>query len=666
MKKRLGSTTSQKPHCRRCAVRYRGGTSFDELQLVAPMCYRPAATAVAGRTAGHGRGCAKSDEVWGKAELENWVYAHISATQRIIPPSPPTKASKPIQQTVLHLGTILARPFPARGWLRCGPVWLYLHCFSLIRLRPYLDPRGSVLFNSYEFIFAFLPVTLAVYFLIGRSANTRLAFGWLLLASLFFYAYWNPANLAIIIVSVCFNFWLGRHVIHVAHPSRRKLHLGLGIAANLALLGYFKYANFFVSNWNALGGPTLYLHHIVLPIAISFFTFQQIVFLVEAYRGEAGDYDFLHYALLVTFFPHLIAGPIVHYREMLQQFNRPSVSRFQSSHFAVGLTIFSIGLFKKVVFADSVAPVANAVYGAAKTGMPLTFAEAWVGALAYTFQLYFDFSGYSDMAIGLARMVGIRFPMNFDSPYKSVNIIDFWRRWHITLSRFLRDYLYIPLGGNRKGPVRRYANLFLTMLLGGLWHGAGWTFVVWGGLHGFYLMVNHGWHAMRKAVGLEGSSPVGRGVARAVTFLAAVVAWVFFRAESFPAAMTVLRSMFLGNGISFPKNSGLAHAMPHALVSLGGIKFDGVFHNALIEPGPALRWVALLALIAWFGPNTQEIMSRYRPALGFSAEGRVATRSRWLLWRPNLVWSVLAALAAVAALINLWIGSNAEFIYFQF
>ena len=523
-----------------------------------------------------------------------------------------------------------------------------------------------MLFNSYEFIFLFLPVTLAVYFLAGRSGNTRLAFGWLLVASLFFYAYWHFANIAIIIVSVCFNYWLGRRVIQEAPASRRRLYTGLGIAANLALLGYFKYANFFVNNWNALGAPTIHLQRIVLPIAISFFTFQQIVFLVEAYRGKAGDYDFLHYALLVTFFPHLIAGPIVHYREMLTQFNRPSVARFQSSHFAVGVTIFCIGLAKKVILADSAAPFANAVFGAAKSGASLTFGEAWIGALAYTFQLYFDFSGYSDMAIGLARMVGIRFPMNFDSPYKSLNIVDFWRRWHITLSRFLRDYLYIPLGGNRKGPIRRYLNLFLTMLLGGLWHGAGWTFVVWGGLHGIYLMINHGWQTIKKALGFDRPSLVGRGLARVVTFGCVVVAWVFFRAENFGAATSVLKSMFLGTGVSFPKNYAAKHHVPEALVKLADIRFDGSFHNALMDPSSAIQWVVVLGLIAWLAPNTQQIMGRYRPALGFSTDGTEAFWYRWVLWRPSYVWSVIVALIAAAALVNLWIGSNAEFIYFQF
>jgi D-alanyl-lipoteichoic acid acyltransferase DltB (MBOAT superfamily) len=523
-----------------------------------------------------------------------------------------------------------------------------------------------MLFNSFEFIFLFLPITLAVYLAAGRMADKRWAFGWLLFASLFFYAWWNPANLAIIILSVCFNYVVAQYVIRRAEQPRRKWYLGLGIAANLALLGYFKYANFFVDNWNALGGAPVHLATIVLPIAISFFTFQQIVFLAEAYRGQSKDYDFLHYALLVTFFPHLIAGPIVHYREMLTQFNRPGLRRFAASHFAVGVTIFCLGLFKKVILADGIAPFANSVFGATANDITLTVFEAWTGALAYTFQLYFDFSGYSDMAIGLARMFGIRFPMNFNSPYKAVNIIDFWRRWHITLSRFLRDYLYIPLGGNRKGPVRRHLNLFTTMLLGGLWHGAGWTFVIWGGLHGFYLIVNHFWQSVRKRLGFDGASVLGRAAARALTFLCVVVAWVFFRAESYQSATTILKAMFLGNGVALSPFITRRVEVPAVLERLASVTYEGMFHNGLVDPSAALWWIAVLALIAWLAPNTQELMGRYRPALGFLGVEGLASRARWLLWRPSVVWSIVVALLSAAALMNMWIGDNAEFIYFQF
>jgi D-alanyl-lipoteichoic acid acyltransferase DltB (MBOAT superfamily) len=523
-----------------------------------------------------------------------------------------------------------------------------------------------MLFNSFPFILVFLPVTLAVYFLADRLADKRWALRWLLVASLFFYGWWSPANLWIIVASICFNYFLAMRAIQPAPQPRRKWYLALGIAANLSLLGYFKYANFVIANYVALSGSNVRLAHIVLPIAISFFTFQQIVFLVEAYRGQAGDYDFLHYALLVTFFPHLIAGPIVKYREMLVQFNRPSRGRLALSHFAVGTTIFVIGLAKKVVIADGMAPFANSVFNAASAGVSPTFAEAWAGALAYTFQLYFDFSGYSDMAIGLARMMGIRFPMNFNSPYKAVNIIDFWRRWHITLSRFLRDYLYIPLGGNRKGPIRRHANLLVTMLLGGLWHGAGWTFVVWGGLHGIYLIINHAWQGARRMLGLTRPSMAGHVAARGLTFVAVVVAWVFFRAQSFGAATTILKSMFLGSGLSLPASLARKLASSRPIGSLIELKPDGLFPNGLVDGSSVVHWLLVLTVVAWFAPNTQELLARYRPALGFPMPDALGRRYRRLEWRPGFAWSVVVGLMAAVAIMNLWIGNNAEFIYFQF
>ena len=349
-----------------------------------------------------------------------------------------------------------------------------------------------MLFNSYEFIFLFLPIVLLGFHLIGKQGHHRVAIAWLVGASLFFYGWWNPAYLLLMLFSVLFNYSVG---VSLSNTSGRKLLsktiLTIGVSVNLAILGYFKYANFFVDNLNALSGTNLILNEVILPLAISFFTFQQIAYLVDAYRGKTKEYNFLHYCLFVTFFPQLIAGPIVHHKEMLPQFAKDAVYKLRSKHLAIGITIFALGLFKKVVLADGVSVYATPVFNAAEAGVMLTFFEAWGGALAYTFQLYFDFSGYSDMAIGIARMFGIRLPLNFNSPYKATSIIDFWRRWHITLSRFLRDYLYIPLGGSRKGRVRRYINLMTTMILGGLWHGAGWTFLLWGALHGFYLMINH-------------------------------------------------------------------------------------------------------------------------------------------------------------------------------
>ena len=376
-----------------------------------------------------------------------------------------------------------------------------------------------MLFNSYIFISLFLPITLTGFYLIGGQGHHRAATGWLVCASLFFYGWWNPAYLGLILGSVLFNYAVG---VLLGNRDTKNLRviLALGIGGNLGLIGCFKYANFFVDNINLSFGSDFHLETIILPLAISFFTFQQIAYLVDAYRGETKEYNFLHYCLFVTFFPQLIAGPIVHHKEMLPQFAKDVIYRLKHENIAIGIAIFVLGLFEKVVLADQVAVYATPVFNAAEQGLDLTFFEAWSGALAYTLQLYFDFSGYSDMAIGLARMFGILLPLNFHSPYKALNITEFWRHWHMTLSRFLRDYLYIPLGGSRRGQTQRYINLMITMILGGLWHGAGWTFVAWGTLHGFYLIVHHGWRAFRKAINqdLNRRSRLGRGTARIVTF----------------------------------------------------------------------------------------------------------------------------------------------------
>jgi alginate O-acetyltransferase complex protein AlgI len=347
-----------------------------------------------------------------------------------------------------------------------------------------------MLFNSHEFLFLFLPATLAGYWWLNGHAAPRIALGWLVAASLVFYGWWNPVYLWVLIVSMAGNYAFGR-AIAACRPNGAAgaVLVAVGVAANLALLGYFKYSGFLLDNLTALAGQGWSPAQIILPLGISFFTFQQIAYLADCRTLGAAERDFVKYGLFVSFFPQLIAGPIVHHGEMLPQFEREETYHLRASNLAAGLAFFTIGLFKKVVIADGVAPIASLVFDAAAEGRALTTFDAWAGALAYTAQLYFDFSGYSDMAIGLGRLFGIRLPVNFNSPYKAVNIIEFWRRWHMTLSRFLRDYLYIPLGGNRRGRPRRYLNLMITMLLGGLWHGAAWTFVVWGAVHGLLLCV---------------------------------------------------------------------------------------------------------------------------------------------------------------------------------
>ena len=516
-----------------------------------------------------------------------------------------------------------------------------------------------MLFNSYIFIFLFLPVTLAVFFVLGRHRERRAAVAWLVIASLFFYGWWNPAYVSLIVASILFNYTAGTVLGSVRRShSLRRATLIFAVATDLLVLGYYKYAAFFVTNLNDALDTGYHLGEIILPLGISFFTFTQIAYLVDAYRGEAREYNFLHYVLFVTYFPHLIAGPILHHKEMMPQFGQASIYRFDPITFAPGITYFVVGLFKKVIIADGVAAYASPIFAAASRSEALSTLDAWGGVLAYTFQLYFDFSAYSDMAIGLALMMGVRLPLNFNSPYKAVNIIDFWRRWHMTLSRFLRDYLYFPLGGNRHGEVRRYANLAITMLLGGLWHGAGWTFVLWGGLHGFYLMVNHAWRSLRRRLGydLEQESPFGRICAAALTFIAVVVGWVFFRAGSVEAAGHLLASMFAFGGVQISPFYALA------IQDTSVARWMGLL---LIDSPPALTLFVALALpaaIAFFAPNSQEIFGRYySPPL---ASARPAAANRAFLWAPRRVFAVIAALAASWAILGLT--QVSEFLYFQF
>ncbi len=295
----------------------------------------------------------------------------------------------------------------------------------------------------------------------------------------------------------------------VGNSSTRAL-LFVAVAANLAALAYFKYADFFLRTAVNLTGADIPLLGVVLPLGISFFTFTQIAYLVDVHAGKVIERNPIHYGLFVTYFPHLIAGPVLHHAEMMPQFRLAEIYRPYLRNFAIGLTFLCLGLAKKVLVADSVAPLANAVFGLGPE-VELAASAAWLGVIAYTLQIYFDFSGYSDMAVGLSLLFGVRLPYNFNSPYQAWNITEFWRRWHMTLSRFLRDYLYVPLGGNRLGRTRRYVNLMVTMLLGGLWHGASWTFVVWGGLHGAYLVVNHAWQWLKEKSGWGGGDGAARG-----------------------------------------------------------------------------------------------------------------------------------------------------------
>ena len=515
-----------------------------------------------------------------------------------------------------------------------------------------------MLFNSFAFLFGYLPIVLAGYFLLDRltsCASWRLAPAvWLALASLFFYAWWDVRYLPLLLASICVNYGAGRLIGARAGEARKRV-LVAALALNLGLLAYYKYANFFIDSVNAVavaagaGAGSLPWSglDIILPIGISFFTFTQIAFLVDCYRGEVRGYRFIHYVLFVSYFPHLIAGPVLHHRDMMPQFADPANAHPRAANFAIGLSIFTIGLAKKVLIADNLSPLAMPVFAAGATP---TLIEAWIGVLAYTFQLYFDFSGYSDMAIGLSRLFGVKLPLNFNSPYKAANIADFWRRWHMTLSRFLRDYLYIPLGGSRHGEAMRYRNLMLTMLLGGLWHGAGWTFVIWGGLHGLYLVLQQAWQRLF-------------GAARAhwwptlLTFLAVMLAWIFFRAPDVATAWDISGALVGANGVSLPR--GLAsHAASLAQWGLHPA-FDGIRWIELAGPGlPVLLGAMLLAFKA---PNTQEIFFLYEPAI----ERIFQSSGRWTFsWRPTCRWSVGFAALFVACIFGM--NRVTEFLYFQF
>ncbi|MBV7256290.1 MBOAT family protein [Pacificimonas sp. WHA3] len=506
-----------------------------------------------------------------------------------------------------------------------------------------------MLFNSYLFIFAFLPVTIIGFATLGQRSK-RAAIGWLTLTSLIFYGYWNPPYVLVLIGSILANYLIGRAISR--EGGKTKWRVILGVLLNLGLLFYYKYTNFFLDNVAEMTGADWELGTILLPIGISFYTFTQIAYLIDCQRGFVREYNLLDYALFVSFFPQLIAGPILHHKEMMPQFDQPETYRIGSSNLAIGATIFIFGLFKKAVLADGIAVYATPLFVGADSGLNPDFFAAWGGALAYTFQLYFDFSGYSDMAIGLARMFGIVLPLNFASPYKSRNIVEFWRTWHMTLSRFLRDYLYISLGGNRKGNVRRYINLFLTMLLGGIWHGAGWNFAIWGALHGIYLMINHAWSgSIGRVLGPGRLVTFG---AWAITFLAVVIGWVFFRAVTLDGALNVVSGMAGMNGIALPsaitaRLGGLTDIFPISTGEGGGAAFVSQW-----------LWIIALFLISVFAPNTQEIMRKTDPALDFDG---TLVRSR-ITWRPTFGWAMITALLGLISILALTRVS--EFLYFQF
>lgn len=509
-----------------------------------------------------------------------------------------------------------------------------------------------MLFNSNEFLFIFLPIVLLAFHGLRAAGVLELAFTVLLVASIVFYAYWSLIYCAMFIASVVFNYTLAMAIMR----TRSRALTAAGIIANLVLLGYFKYTNFLIDVINQASGSAIAGLDIVLPIGISFYTFIQIAFLVDVYTGKAREPKAGRYGLFVSFFPHMLAGPIVHHKEMMPQFGRAMALPALQRMMAVGACLLVIGLVKKVLIADRIALLATPAFNQAATGQTLDFFTAWLGVLAYTFQIYFDFSGYSDMAIGLALMFGIRFPANFNSPYRSRSIIDFWRRWHMTLSRLLRDYIYIPLGGNRKGDLRRHTNLMATMLIGGAWHGAGWTFIVWGGLHGLYLAINHIWN---RNVGIKLGPLAG-----IVTFLAVVVAWVPFRAADMSTTMSIYGAMVGANGLSAPLE--LATLLRMAGISVGDMGIEIIADNQRAEYYTNIAILVLGMGMAFLAPNSIQLLRRYSPVLeSLKVVTDGPSRSR-LSWRPGLASGALAGLLLFMVIRTLNSAAPSEFLYFQF
>ncbi len=493
-----------------------------------------------------------------------------------------------------------------------------------------------MLFNSYEFLFFFLPITLVGYFLLNNRRLTVAANSWLLFASLFFYGWWNIVYLPLILGSILFNYTIGSLIADTDTLKKqvvsKKAIFVSGIVVNVLFLGYFKYMDFFIGNVNAAFRTNLPLLHIVLPLGISFFTITQIAFLVDAYEGLVEEKKLLNYALFVTFFPHLLAGPILHHKEMMPQFDRTRNKVLTYKNLSLGFYLFFIGLFKKIILADQFSIWAKAGFDTATT---LNLFEAWVASIAYTFQLYFDFSGYSDMAIGVGLMFNIRLPINFNSPYKATSIIDFWKRWHITLSNFITTYLYTPIvrSFSKITFTKSMVAIFIAMFISGLWHGAGWTFILWGSLHGAALVVNHYWKKLK----IKMPAVVGWFL----TFNFVNFAFVFFRARDWKDAMKVFKGMFGMNGVVLPRSFDKLSFLADLNVKFSKDWLDAAKGDVHVD---TVLWTTLVAFILIvMAKNSNQLTNEFRP--GWKCFAFIVIVAFWALFDMNKV---------------------SEFLYFQF
>jgi alginate O-acetyltransferase complex protein AlgI len=540
-----------------------------------------------------------------------------------------------------------------------------------------------MLFNSYVFIFGFLPVVLAGFYLLG-TRRPDWALLWLTAASLLFYAWWRPLNVLLIAPSILINYGISRFLERsiANRPAAARTALIAGIIFNLCFLGYFKYLTFGEQTLNDLFGAGLPLAQVILPLGISFITFQKIALLVDVHAGRISRFTLREYALFVLFFPQLIAGPIVHFREMMPQFKAASC-RFDPENAAVGLTLFSFGLAKKLILADPLGAQVSLLYQHAANGLPQSMTEAWIAALGFTLQIYFDFSGYCDMALGLARFFGVKLPVNFNSPLKATSIIDFWSRWHVTLTRFLTAYLYMPMtlammrrraAAGKPAPSPRDPNLsafltllamptILTMLVSGIWHGAGYTFVLWGLLHGVFLCINHAWRLLRPGIWRDTKSYNRRStpIAFLLTFLSVVFAMVLFRAPTISAAVMLWKGMIGTYGATLPQAVLFRLGPVGAMLQTLGIHPAWTSGTFLLT---ATSRIAVVLIIALALPNTLELLAAYEPAIGVKPAKTPSRLLRAATWQPNGTWAVGLACVALAGILSL--GGLHEFIYWQF
>ena len=546
-----------------------------------------------------------------------------------------------------------------------------------------------MLYNSYEFIFGFLPLVLLSCFLLARYVGPGAAQILLIVASIGFYAAWNVVYVPLLLGSITCNYWLAQRMIAATDATRRRALLIFAIGVDLALLGYYKYTNYFLSTVNSLAGTTYEMAAILLPLGISFYTFQQITLLVDVSRGQVKEFRFRDFLLFVIFFPHLIAGPIVHHREMMPQFQK-ATWRFDWTNLAVGISLFAMGLFKKAVIADGIAEHVAPIFADAASGRDPSLTYAWAAAIGFTLQLYFDFSGYSEMALGLARMVGIRLPMNFNSPLKSSSIIEYWTRWHITLTRFLTAYLYTPmvmaltrrrmaagkkiLSGPRTKPgtflVLVALPTVITMFLAGVWHGAGNQYLIVGLLYGGYITINHTWRMYRPRFWKDNASHerIMQPVGFVLTFTGVIITMVFFHAESVRSGLNMVAGMAGLHGVVLPTAIALRFPSIGAALSQHGVEFGG---GGLTELLATYGWIAALLLIALGFPNTLEIMRDYDPAItdtSPSALGRmpslVRCLDRCLVWRPTPRWAAVTVMLTTSGILAL--NRISAFLYWQF